>query len=291
VKDSRKRDYQNLSLPCGDDYTAPFADPIHEVSTPMRNAIWLAGAAVMLASLLASPDAPAQDKKDQKKTQPRVTVVIPLGMQPGAKATLSIRGTKLDTATEVRFADDAGEAKIKNKGKVEPPDKNPEKYGDTQVVVEVKLSDKAVAPVSFTVITPDGETKPHTLLVETSRPVIKEVEPNDDFRKPQSISEPSVVIEGSIASPLDIDVYAIRGKKGQKLRVESQAVRHGSAFDPHIALYRTGQLQIDAPPRRLSGDVAFEYELPRDDQYFIAVSDALDGGGAVHVYRLSIELK
>ncbi len=237
--------------------------------------------------------AAAQDKKspEKKPAVPKTIVVLPLGMNPGTKQTLTIRGANLDSATEVRFDDGVAEVKIVSKGKAGVPDKNPEKVGDTQIVVEVKLGEKVTESPTFVVVTPDGETKPHPLLVETQRPVIKEVEPNDGFRKPQALKAFPVVVEGSIERAKDVDVFAFAGKKGQKLRAELQAVRYGSALDPQLTLYRANSVQFDLPLKKLSGDPLIEFELPRDDEYFLVVSDALDMGSNVHVYRLIVERK
>jgi hypothetical protein len=245
-----------------------------------------------LLAMTAFEGASAQGKKKgAMKTEPRAIVVLPLGMKPGTKEKLTIRGANLDGATEVRFAEGIAEAKIVSKGKAGVPDKNPEKVGDTQVVVEVTLSEKATENAAFTIVTPQGDTKPHPLLVETERAVIKEIEPNDGFRKPHELKQLPAVIEGSIDRPRDVDVFSFRGKKGQKLRVETQAARFGSALDPQLTLYRAGSLQVDAPTKSLSGDQTLEIQLPFDDQYLVVLNDAHDSGSAIHAYRLIVELR
>ena len=98
------------------------------------------------------------------------------------------------------------------------------------------------------------------------------------------------VVAGSIDRPKDVDVFAFAGKRGQKLRVETQAFRFGSALDPQLTLYRAGSLQVDVLTKSLAGDRFFEVELPFDDQYFIVVNDANDTGSAIHVYRLIVDL-
>ena len=249
-------------------------------------------ACLIAFAVLAFRDAAGQEKKkDEKKVAPKTIVVLPLGMQPGTTQKLTIRGANLDNATEVRFDEGIAEVKIVSKGKAGVPDKNPEKVGDTQVVVEVKLSDKVTESPTFIVVTPEGETKPHPLLVETVRPIVKEVEPNDGFRKPQSLKTFPVVVDASIEKARDVDVFSFVGKKGQKLRAELQAARFGSALDPQLTLYRGNSVLIDLPVKTVAGDPVIEIELPRDDEYFLVVNDALDMGSAIHVYRLIVELK
>src|SRR5262245_50634498 len=95
-------------------------------------------ATVMLVSLFADAVS-SQGKKDDKKPEPRIQLVLPLALRPGAEEKLTIRGANLEGAKEVRFVDVEAEVAIESKGKAAVPDKNPEKVGDTQVVVKVKL--------------------------------------------------------------------------------------------------------------------------------------------------------
>jgi hypothetical protein len=243
-------------------------------------------------AIVLSPIAAQEKKKDEKKPpDPKTIVVLPLGVKPGATEKLTIRGVNLENAKEVRFPDGTAEVKIVSKGKAAVPDKNPERVGDTQVVVEVKLSDKISENVAFTIVTPEGETKPHLLLVENTRPLVKEFEPNDGFRKPHVLKQLPAVVEGTIDKARDVDVVAFAGKKGQKLRVEVLAARHGSALDPQLQLYRGNSLQVDAPSRTTHNDPVIEIDLPIDDQYYLVLSDLHDSGSAIHAYRLQIDLK
>src|SRR5262245_8412082 len=174
----------------------------------------------------------AQDKKkDPKKAEPRVAVVIPLGAAPGKTTKLTVRGIKLDGATALRFGAVKATAKIVSKGAAAVPDKNPEKVGDTQLVAEVTLpADVPDGRLEFTVVTAAGETKPHALLIETKLPVVPEKEPNEGFKQSQPIQIPQVV-EGAIDRPRDVDVFRIEGKAGQRLVFEVLAARYGSALD------------------------------------------------------------
>src|SRR5262245_2695468 len=114
----------------------------------------------LCVSVVNPPPNLAQDRKKPEKTpDPRVTVVIPLGAAPGKASKLTIRGLQLDSATAVRFNTDKASVKILTKGTASVPDKNPDKVGDTQLVVEVTLpADVPDGPLSFTVVTPGGDT-------------------------------------------------------------------------------------------------------------------------------------
>ncbi|MCI0456261.1 MAG: PPC domain-containing protein [Gemmataceae bacterium] len=234
--------------------------------------------------------APGQDKKKpEKKAEPRVTVVIPLGAAPGKTSNLTVRGFQLDTATALRFETVKAAVKIVSKGKAPVPDKNPDKVGDTQLVVEVMLpADVSDGPLPFTVATPAGVTKPHALLIESKRPVIPEKEPNDGFRQAQPIQIPQV-IEGVIERSRDVDVFRFEGKSGQRLRLEVLAGHHGSALDSILTLYDArGQEIASGDDADGSLDSRIEVRLSRDGTYYIGLIDAHDTGGPVHVYRLAV---
>jgi hypothetical protein len=213
-------------------------------------------------------------------------MTIPLGAAPGTTGKFTIRGLKLDIATDVKFDNGDVKAKILNKGKAGVPDKNPEKVGDTQIEVEISLpKDLPGGPLPFVVITPSGEAK-HALLIERDLPIIREKEPNDGFRQAQPITLP-VVIEGTIDRPRDVDVYRIEGKAGQRVVFEILAARHGSALDSILTLYDAkGQSLANNDDQKDTVDSRLEFVLPAAGTYYLSVIDAHDTGGPTHVYWL-----
>jgi hypothetical protein len=238
-------------------------------------------ALLLLLSLAVAADA---------KDAPRVVMAAPLGVVPGTATRVTIRGLKLDTATEVRFTDPKVTAKILNKGKAPlAKDQTPAQVGDTQAEVEVTVPPGAAG--SFVVVTPAGESKPHDLLVDPTIPVIAEKEGNNGFAQAQPIALPQAV-DGSIGHPQDVDVFRFEGKAGQRVVLEVLAARHGSALDSFLTLY-------DAQGRELaanddadgSADSRLEVTLPRDGTYYVSLLDAHDQGGPTHVYRLVARLK
>jgi len=241
--------------------------------------------------LLALPTG-AQDKKKQPpKAEPRVYFSVPLGAAPGKTTRLTLRGSALDDAKEVKIADGAGSAKILSKGKAGAPDKNPEKVGDTQIEIELKLDAKFVgSAISVIVVTPNGETMPHAVLVETLFPVVADKEANDGFRTAQTINLPCVV-EGTIGRAKDVDVFCLEGKKGQTVTFEVLASRHGSPLDATLTLYDAKGQQIAANDdfSREHRDPRIELALPADGQYFVSLLDAHDSGSNLHVYRLVVK--
>jgi hypothetical protein len=247
----------------------------------------LVGVAILLA---CPPDGRGQDKKTgSKKDAPRVLLALPLGVKVGTTTKVTIRGLKLDAATELRFPGTKATAKILSKAKAPPPDKMPpNRVGDTQFVAEVVVPADVSGPaLPFVVLTPQGETPPHQLLLDTGRPVTPEKEPNEGFRQAMTIPLPQVV-EGSISRPRDVDVFAFAGKAGQRVAFEVQAGRHGSPLDAVLTLYGPDGAQLlstDAAEGK--GDPRLEITLPRDGVYHLSLIDAHDQGGPLQVYRLA----
>jgi hypothetical protein len=231
-------------------------------------------------------------KKPDKKAEPKVLVVIPLGAAPGKTTRLTIRGHGLDRATALSFPGVKAAVKIVSKGTAAVPEKNPEKGGDTQLVADVTLpADLPAGSLPLVVATPSGDTKPHPLLIEMALPVIAEKEPNDGFRQAQPIQVPQA-IDGLIERPKDVDVFRLKGKAGQRLVCEVLAARHGSALDSVLTLYDADGRQV-AVNDDFGGSVdsRLEVTLPRDGVYFLSLIDALDQGGPAHVYRLVVRFQ
>jgi hypothetical protein len=242
----------------------------------------------------AATTLPAQDKKPpEKKEAPVVIVALPLGVPAGKATKVTLRGLKLDTATEVRFKAAKVTAKLVGKGKATVPAmQEARRVGDTQVEVEVTLpADVPEGAADFTVVTPAGESAPHSLLVEKTIPVIAEKEPNNGFKQAQSVALPQMV-DGVIAQNQDVDVYRFEGKAGQRVVIEVLAARQGSALDSYLSLHDAdGKLLATCDDIEGSTDSRIELTLPREGAYFASVIDAHDTGGPAHVYRLVLKEK
>jgi hypothetical protein len=248
-----------------------------------------------LAALLAAAAAlPAQDKKPpEKKDAPQVIVAVPLGVPAGKATKVTLRGLKLDAATEVRFKAAKATAKVLSKGKATVPNmQEAKRVGDTQIEVEVTLpADVAEGTAELTVLTPAGESAPHRLLVEKTIPVIAEKEPNNGFKQAQAVAVPQAV-DGTISQNQDVDVYRFDGKAGQRVVIEVLAARYGSPLDSFLSLHDAdGRLLATCDDIEGSTDSRIEATLPKDGAYFVSVIDANDIGGPAHVYRLVMKEK
>lgn len=239
-----------------------------------------------LALLLLVPltSVEAQPKKDG----PKIIGTAPLGVVPGTAVKLTIRGLKLDTATEVRVGESRDSVKILNKSKVMPPNQVPPTLvGDTQVQVELKLPPNIKGPtVPLVVITPEGETTAHALLVD-SEPLVAEKEPNNGFRQAQPV-QLGQIIDGLISQNQDVDVFRFDGSAGQRVVIEVFASRHGSPLDPVLTLFDAAGniLAVDDDGAGHANDARLEITLRQSGMFYLSVADAHDLGGPTHFYRL-----
>src|SRR5438874_1080452 len=135
---------------------------------PVFSLALLAAGLISLPGNVLRPAVAVQKKPEAKKIEPRVIMAIPLGVAPGATTRVTLRGLNLEKVKELKFTEAGVKVKIVSQGKAGVPDKNPEKVGDTQIVVDVTLPPSQKSAVSFVVVTEQGDTKPHQLLVDVS---------------------------------------------------------------------------------------------------------------------------
>jgi hypothetical protein len=247
---------------------------------------------MVLLLIVSGTCASAQDKKPEPKDQPRVIVALPLGVTPGVKARVTLRGLKLDTATEVRCTDSGAVLKILGKGKAAVPNQQePARVGDTQLEIELTIpSGKPAGTTSLVAVTPSGESPPYALIVNGSTSPLAEKEQNPGFRQAQPI-QPGQTIEGAIGQPQDVDVFRLEGQANRTLVIEVVAARHGSPLDAVLMLYdAAGQEVAGNDDSEHGSDARLTVKLPRTGVYYLSLLDAHDQGGPVHVYRLVVAM-
>jgi hypothetical protein len=252
----------------------------------MRRAI------VFVILFLLVPIAPAQPRPPDTKDKPKIVVAIPLGVVPGKMSKLTLRGLRIDTATEIHLHDPKSAAKLLTKTKVAVPNgQDAAQVGDSQIEIEVTLPDDyPMSTLSLSVVTPAGESPPYRMLVDP-QPAIAEKEPNNSFKNAQPLELPQSV-DGVIGHPQDVDVFRIEGKEGQALVVEVFAARYGSPLDSVLTLYTAdGQILASNDDHGGSTDSRLEVTLPKTGAFYVSVIDANDQGGPAYVYRLSLRAK
>ena len=243
-------------------------------------------------SLLCASFVAAQDKPPEKKEPPKIIMADPLVVSPGAMAKLTLRGLRLDQASEVAITgiDSPPKIEIKKKEKAGPPNGlNANEVGDSFVEVEFTAPEAAdLKELQLVITTPDGISQPHILLVLPADKLVKETEPNEAFKKAGSIAVGQTIV-GSIHQQRDVDVFKFEGTAGQTIVAETLAARRGSAVDPILMLYDSaGQLLAQSDDQAENRDAALKHKLSAAGQYFLVLIDAHDRGSNAHPYLLQL---
>jgi len=110
-------------------------------------------------------------------------------------------------------------------------------------------------------------------------PNLDEVEPNDDFTKPQVIPL-NVTIEG-IAKSEETDYYKVTAKKGQRISVEIEGLRinnlrNAIAIDPFVSIFNKDRIELASADGSalLKQESIVSVIAPADGEYTIEVRDS-----------------
>lgn len=111
---------------------------------------------------------------------------------------------------------------------------------------------------------------------------------NDRPEESQALEAP-VTVNGTLMGP-DRDVYRFQARRGQRLVLEVEARRLGSALDPVLRVLDAGREQIaindDAPA--LGADCRLDLTFADDGEYYAVVHDARFSRQEKNHYRLKI---
>jgi len=133
-------------------------------------------------------------------------------------------------------------------------------------------------------------------------PDCTETEPNDDAKTAQRIELPRIV-NGRIAAPGDVDIFAFEGRAGDTIVAEVQARRLRSPLDSLLRLtdaagrvlawnddhmVKEGHLHPDMGFLTHHADSYLTARLPADGLYHVRVADAQRHGGDAYGYRLRV---
>jgi hypothetical protein len=227
---------------------------------------------------------------------PRIAMCAPLAVVPGTTTRVVVRAWGFDEATEVHSSVEKVTVKLLSVANADIPNKQDAKQiGDRQVELEVTVAaDVAPGVTMLTIVTQNGTTKPHPLLIGGEFPIALDTEPNDGFRQAQPIQLPQI-IDGQIHGDRNVDVFSFDVTGETNLVIEVEARRRGSGLDSLLTLYdargnviavnddHTGNddhtVNDDTTDSRIEQTVAA-------GRYLISLQDAHDHGGPAHPYRL-----
>ena len=222
----------------------------------------------MLASLLVATTEGAS---------PRLTGVRPLGGQRGTELEVHFTGERLGDALEILFYQPGISA-----SKIEKVDAN-----HVKAMIKIE-ADSALGLVDLRVRTATGVSELRTFSVGALKETT-EVEPNDEFAKPQKVAFGSVV--NGVARSEDVDYYAFEAKKGERITAEVEGARLGIAlFDPYVAIMDSKRFELAS-----SDDAALIWQdatasvlAPEDGTYIVQVRESAYAGTDACLYRVHI---
>lgn len=210
---------------------------------------------------------------------PALSNVLPRGGQRGTELDVTFTGDRLEDAAEVLLYDSAG-LTIKN-----------------LKVVDAKSVKATIA------IGPDAKLGEHPLRLRTNTgiselrtfwvgpfPTTQEVEPNDEFEKPQPIEVMNVTIDGVIKDE-DVDYFMLDAKKGERISAQVEGFRLGKGFfDPYIAILNTDRFEVAAcdDSSLLLQDPVLSFIAPEDGKYILQIRDSSYEGGNDWSYRFHV---
>jgi hypothetical protein len=219
---------------------------------------------------------------------PMLTGLDPRGAQRGKSFTLTIEGKYLAEGGQVLSTLPATFTPLT------PPQEKMAAGRKLPFLVELK-ADAAIGAYPIRVQTPDGISNvllftigafPEVTEAESMPEAIEHT--NDSIETAERI-EPPVIVNGTLRGP-DRDYYRIHAKQGERLVVEVEARRLGSAIDPVLRIIDASGKQIaqsdDAPA--LGVDSRVEVTFPRDGDYYALVHDARFSLQSQNFYRLKV---
>lgn len=231
-----------------------------------------------------------------RTTPPTINSVSPLGVARGATVEISVEGLNLAKASAIYFTEPGIKARIlRVKELPDLPDIRLGANGTistidlgplpprNQVTVELDISPEApIGPVGFRLQTPLGTSPEGRFVVEPYYGESPDREPNDTPEDAFEAYTPTILV-GTISKPGDLDYYKINVKAGDELVFENAAGMLGSALQPVIGVYDTGQNLV-----KQYDEARFAHRFEKAGTYYIRVADYQEGGSARHFYRIMV---
>ncbi len=210
---------------------------------------------------------------------PKLTAASPLGIAPGQTVDLTLSGTALAKPTGVW-------SNLSAKFELPTDDK---KNGTAADKVVYRITVPADAPqgtYALRIATPGGISNLRLFTVD-ELPTLRQAA-NTTLATAQELQLP-VAVEGSVNAE-SFHYFKFRGEAGQRLSLDVQARRLGSALDSVVRLLdATGrELAFSDDENATEADSRFAIRLPAAGEYFIELRDIRYQGSANHVFRMRV---
>ncbi len=212
---------------------------------------------------------------------PDVTSLFPAGARRGTSVSVTIQGKIGDGAVRVWCSRPGVKVTL------------PEKPGPISVDV---ASDAEPGVCWLRFFNEEGSSGLRPFVIGTL-PEINEVEPNDDWVKAQSLTEPTVVVNGQHGKGGDTDSFAVPLKQGQTVVASLMASRViGSTQDATLQVLSPDGFVLEQNEDDQGFDPQLVFTAPADGTYFLrtwSLPMAPDSsirlfGSPAAVYRLTV---
>lgn len=215
---------------------------------------------------------------------PQLSIIVPRGVQRGGERELTLQGARLKDAEELLF------------------------HAPVGLPVATPLAVRAITPVDdntikATIFVPDDYPLGEQLLqircksgVSDFRsfrigalPIADEKEPNGSLPEAQTL-ELNITVHGVVENE-DVDLYAVKLAKGQRIGVDVEALRLGSyLFDPAVSILDAKRFEVatadDSPVAQQDG--VLSYVAAEDGTYYVQVRETSYAGDGNCRYRLHV---
>lgn len=208
---------------------------------------------------------------------PRLTIILPRGVQRGQETELTFSGRLLADVEEIFFYEPGFTVK-----EFKPVNANAFK-AVISVAPETRLGEHICQ-----VRTKTGISDFRSLYVGYL-PDVAEKEPNSDFAAPQAV--PMNVTVAGVADREDVDYYVVEAKRGDRIAAEVEGMRLGTTlFDPYVAILDSKRFELAAEDDSplLVQDCVVSAIAPEDGKYIVEVRDSSYGGNGNCRYRVHI---
>ncbi len=263
--------------------------------------------------VLAAGELWAKESPENRKRNPQLLSMTPMGGAPGSSLEFRVRGEDLEGIRSVWLDSDRLTARVKavKEIQLEKARFSRKTYSPGQeVFLQVDIAeDAAPGAYSLRLLTEWGLSGPVTLVVSHGKVVQEQPEPHQEPESAQLLELP-VNLNGRIGRNGEVDFYAFEVLENQELQLEvlvAGGILPGSPIhfrDPELILYQPSLGWFQGKARRLETRVdstifllpveggilrpRLRHRFSNPGRYLVAVGSLAQKGGPGHNYQLRI---
>ncbi len=259
----------------------------------------------LVLALAAAASLHAQNRLPSGIAAPRLYIVTPAGAKAGGSAEITLVGLNIEDAEKLVFSNPGikAERAAEPPPEIDPKTKKPKMGAPKAVAVRFKVTVAAGTPPGnhdLRVVNKFGVSNPRVFHVGDLAEV-GETEPNNDIDGPLGKAqrvEINTTVNGTFNSPGDVDYFAFKATKGQRVVVSLLASTVDSRAQPAVEVYDARGKQLGENVYYSGDDAVTDITAPDDGDYYARVfthtytfRQAIQGmppGGTDQHYRLSI---